>query len=154
VLGTILLVLVSGFVVGALARWAIPGPDPMPVWLTVAIGLAGSVVGGGIAASALHVRGDVSADDYFVIVLAEIFAACVFVIAYRRFVQKRPIVGPDAHKLPTRGFGIDRLRQRAGRGGRAGNKAEMLRRLDELHDRGALTDEEYVERRRKVLREE
>ena len=38
-----------GFITGGLARLAVPGPDPMPVWLTVAIGLVGSAVGGAIA---------------------------------------------------------------------------------------------------------
>ena len=37
---------VFGFFVGALARWAVPGPDPMPAWLTIFIGLSGSLIGG------------------------------------------------------------------------------------------------------------
>ena len=41
-------VMVGGFVIGALARLAVPGPDPMPAWLTIAIGLAGTVSGGAI----------------------------------------------------------------------------------------------------------
>ena len=45
-LGFVLAILISGFFTGALARLAIPGPDPMPIWLTIAIGLTGSVVGG------------------------------------------------------------------------------------------------------------
>ena len=35
-----------GLVVGALGRLALPGPDPMGVGLTIAIGLAGSFLGG------------------------------------------------------------------------------------------------------------
>ena len=31
-------ILVTAFITGALARFALPGPDPMPVWLTIAIG--------------------------------------------------------------------------------------------------------------------
>ena len=44
-LGLVLAILISGFVTGGLARLALPGPDPMPIWLTVAIGLVGSIVG-------------------------------------------------------------------------------------------------------------
>ena len=44
-LGFVLAILISGFFTGALARLAIPGPDPMPIWLTIAIGLAGSIAG-------------------------------------------------------------------------------------------------------------
>lgn len=35
-----------GLVVGALARLAVPGPDPMSIWMTSVLGLAGSLVGG------------------------------------------------------------------------------------------------------------
>ena len=44
---TLIIVLaLEGLVVGALARLAIPGPDPMSVWMTIALGLAGSFVAG------------------------------------------------------------------------------------------------------------
>jgi uncharacterized membrane protein YeaQ/YmgE (transglycosylase-associated protein family) len=36
----------SGLVVGALGRLAIPGPDPMSVWQTILVGIAGSFIGG------------------------------------------------------------------------------------------------------------
>jgi uncharacterized membrane protein YeaQ/YmgE (transglycosylase-associated protein family) len=36
----------SGLVVGALARLALPGPDPMGIGATILIGLAGSFIGG------------------------------------------------------------------------------------------------------------
>jgi uncharacterized membrane protein YeaQ/YmgE (transglycosylase-associated protein family) len=51
VLGSLLSIVFSGFLIGALARLALPGPDPMPFWLTVLLGLSGSIVGGGIAAA-------------------------------------------------------------------------------------------------------
>jgi uncharacterized membrane protein YeaQ/YmgE (transglycosylase-associated protein family) len=35
-----------GLVIGALGRLALPGPDPMGIGETIAIGLAGSFVGG------------------------------------------------------------------------------------------------------------
>ena len=37
---------ITGLIVGALARLALPGPDPMGIGLTIAIGLAGSFLGG------------------------------------------------------------------------------------------------------------
>ena len=36
----------SGLVVGALGRLAIPGPDPMTIWQTILVGVAGSFIGG------------------------------------------------------------------------------------------------------------
>jgi uncharacterized membrane protein YeaQ/YmgE (transglycosylase-associated protein family) len=37
---------ITGLVIGALARLALPGPDPMGIGQTILIGLAGSFIGG------------------------------------------------------------------------------------------------------------
>ena len=36
----------SGLIIGALARLALPGPDPMSIGMTILIGIAGSFIGG------------------------------------------------------------------------------------------------------------
>jgi uncharacterized membrane protein YeaQ/YmgE (transglycosylase-associated protein family) len=36
----------SGLVIGALARLALPGPDPMTILQTILIGIAGSLIAG------------------------------------------------------------------------------------------------------------
>jgi uncharacterized membrane protein YeaQ/YmgE (transglycosylase-associated protein family) len=149
VLGTILLLLLSGFVFGALARWAVPGPDPMPVWLTVIIGLGGSAIGGGITATVLDAQENVSRADYFTIELASILTSILLVVAYRHFVQHRAILGPEAHKPPTRGFGIGGPQRPSFRA--AMQKAQLLKSLDDLRAHGLLTDEEYAEKRTKLL---
>src|SRR3954447_19840888 len=41
---------ISGLFVGALARLALPGPDPMGIGMTILVGLAGSFVGGLVTA--------------------------------------------------------------------------------------------------------
>jgi uncharacterized membrane protein YeaQ/YmgE (transglycosylase-associated protein family) len=155
VLGTILSIIASGFLVGGLARWAIPGPDPMPFWLTVVFGLVGSMIGGGIAVAALGATQDhVSESDYFTISTASILATVVLLLLYRRFYQKRPLSGPEAFKPPTRGIGLRRHGPPfGGYRPRPLNKQQLLAKIDELHDAGLLTDEEYVERRREVLRQ-
>src|SRR5919197_2804759 len=100
---------VFGFVIGALARWAVPGPDPMPAWLTIVIGLTGSLVGGGVMVALV---GTATRGDLYLTIIASIAVAALLVVAYRRFVQGRPVTGPEAHRLPTKGFGIPRLRRR------------------------------------------
>ena len=45
-----LMTVVSGLVIGALARWIMPGPDPMSIGKTILLGMAGSLLGG-LAAS-------------------------------------------------------------------------------------------------------
>jgi uncharacterized membrane protein YeaQ/YmgE (transglycosylase-associated protein family) len=46
----IILLALSGLIVGALARLALPGPDPMGIGMTILIGIAGSFIGGLIVA--------------------------------------------------------------------------------------------------------
>lgn len=42
----LLYVAVGGLIIGALARWILPGPDPMSYPRTILYGLGGSVAGG------------------------------------------------------------------------------------------------------------
>ena len=35
-----------GLILGALARLALPGPDPMSLWQTMGVGIAGSLIAG------------------------------------------------------------------------------------------------------------
>src|SRR5436305_5168376 len=158
---------VLGFAIGGLARWAVPGPDPMPAWLTIFIGLTGSLVGGGVSAA---IVGTQTRSDLFVTVMASIGVAALLVIAYRRFVQQRPVTGPEAMRLPTRGFGIPRLRQRLAKAGIdpdssriAGGpqplpekgdeleRQENLRKLEDLWRAGILTDDEFQAKRARLL---
>jgi uncharacterized membrane protein YeaQ/YmgE (transglycosylase-associated protein family) len=91
-LGDIVAILISGLIVGALGRLAVPGPDPMPIWLTILFGIIGSIVGGAVALGLGFGLGGV-----FVL---SVLAATLLVIAYRRIVQKRGITGPDARRMP------------------------------------------------------
>lgn len=43
-LGAILLIMLSGLIVGALARLLVPGPDPMGIGATILVGLAGGLL--------------------------------------------------------------------------------------------------------------
>lgn len=145
-LGSILLIMLFGFITGGLARLAVPGPDPMPVWLTVAIGLAGSI-GGGAIAIAVWGRGTQAVG------LFAFIGAILLVVAYRRFVQKRPITGPEAQRFPERGFGIERFRERRRQLEELARQAQEargesdadanLRKLRDLRDAGVLTEEEF-----------
>lgn len=42
----LLILAAIGLIVGALARLALPGPDPMSIWGTIALGLAGTLIAG------------------------------------------------------------------------------------------------------------
>jgi len=88
----ILFVLLWGLIVGGLARLAIPGPDPMPIWMTIGIGIGGSLLGGIV--TRLFFGTGVS---FFFAFLG----AMLLVILYRRYVQHRPIWGPGARRPPA-----------------------------------------------------
>src|SRR3989440_1109220 len=145
--------MIFGFITGSLARLAVPGPDPMPVWLTVAIGLLGSA-GGGAIALAIWGRGTQAVGVF------SFLGAIAVVIAYRRFVQGRPLTGPEAMKFPERGIGIDRFQDRRrkledlmrqAQGSRdASDTDSNLRKLSDLHDAGILTDEEFEAKKGQV----
>jgi uncharacterized membrane protein YeaQ/YmgE (transglycosylase-associated protein family) len=45
----IIVIAIEGLIVGALARLALPGPDPMGILATIGLGLAGSFLGGVMA---------------------------------------------------------------------------------------------------------
>ncbi|MDQ3895515.1 MAG: SHOCT domain-containing protein [Actinomycetota bacterium] len=132
----LVIVLAGGLLIGALARLAVPGPDPMPLWATAALGVAGSVVGGVIARVALGSAGGLPIG----------FAASVLLlIVYRRVVQKRGITGPAAKERPTRGIGVHEraLEQRS--------DADQLRKLERLRAAGVISEDEF-ERREAELR--
>jgi uncharacterized membrane protein YeaQ/YmgE (transglycosylase-associated protein family) len=87
----ILAIILSSLIVGLLGRLAVPGPDPMGFLATVALGLTGSLIGGLVS---LFLWGRPAGIGF------SILGAAVALILYRRFVQHRPITGPDARKPP------------------------------------------------------
>jgi uncharacterized membrane protein YeaQ/YmgE (transglycosylase-associated protein family) len=144
-IGFVLAIVASGFITGGLARFALPGPDPMPVWLTIAIGLTGSIVGAVVGRA-------VSDDNGYVVSFLSFGVAIALVAAYRRFVQHRPILGPGAMAFPERGLGVAETRQKLRRLGfdpdamrRTPHQLEQARleaMLRELHRAGVIDDEE------------
>ena len=80
---TLIIVLaLEGLVVGALARLAIPGPDPMSVWMTIALGLAGSFVAGLAVGLVWH-----RAAGF----VASVIGAALLLGLHRHFIQHRPL---------------------------------------------------------------
>lgn len=90
-LALVIYLVVVGLASGALARWAVPGPDPMSIPATIALGIGGTFLGGMLAWFLLgHWGGFVFS----------ILGAVLLLVLYRKFVQHRPITGPGAQKLP------------------------------------------------------
>lgn len=170
--GSLLSVVLSGFLIGSLARLALPGPDPMPFWLTILVGLTGSIAGGAVAAGIYGARNTFDTSSHaFVTLLLEIGAAVAILAAYRRFVQRRPLSGPGARRFPARGVGIARMRARLRQLGidpdrltnstgpdptppkhDAEEVAESLETLRAERDNGTITEEEYEQARERLRR--
>ncbi len=84
----ILILIVWGFIVGGLARLALPGPDPMPWYATIGLGLGGSIIGGLIARLLFGTYGGG--------LIFAVLGAILLLYLYRRFVQHRGVTGPSA----------------------------------------------------------
>ena len=86
----ILALLLTGLVVGALARLALPGPDPMPIWATILLGWAGSLLGGIISGIFLGRPAGI---------IVSVLAATLVLYLYRCYVQHRPLTGPGPRSV-------------------------------------------------------
>jgi uncharacterized membrane protein YeaQ/YmgE (transglycosylase-associated protein family) len=82
-------VIIIGFVAGGLARLALPGPDPMPWYATLGLGLGGALVGGIIFGILFGTGGGL---------IAAVIGAMILLYLYRRFVEHRPLTGPGARR--------------------------------------------------------
>jgi uncharacterized membrane protein YeaQ/YmgE (transglycosylase-associated protein family) len=87
----IILLAIFAFIVGGLARWALPGPDPMPWYATIGLGLAGTFVGGIVARVLIGTAGGF---------IFAFFGAVLLLYLYRRFVQGRGLTGGRVHRGP------------------------------------------------------
>jgi uncharacterized membrane protein YeaQ/YmgE (transglycosylase-associated protein family) len=82
---------VGGLIIGGLARLALPGPDPMSIPMTVGLGIAGSLIGGLVARIFIGTGGGL---------IFAVLGATLLLYLHRRFVQKRPLTGPQARQRP------------------------------------------------------
>ena len=96
-LGAIISLIVSGLVIGLLARFAVPGKDPLKLWQTILLGISGSFLGTIVARMFGFINGDdtIESGEAASSLLFSLGGAIVLLILYRKFVQKRPITGPS-----------------------------------------------------------
>ena len=78
----IIVLAISGLIIGALARLALPGPDPMSIPATIGLGIGGTFIGGIVARIFLGTGGGL---------LFAVLGAILILYLYRRFVQHRPL---------------------------------------------------------------
>jgi uncharacterized membrane protein YeaQ/YmgE (transglycosylase-associated protein family) len=149
-------ILLVGLAVGALARLAVPGPDPMPVWLMIALGVSGSFVGGFLGA-VLGLAPDPGEPPLAVFsfsLLFSVIGATLLLVLFRRLVQKRPLTGPEAQKMPLRPRGLRRIVARRPHrfleetaNPQDGDPLDQLRKLVALRDAGKIDRAEFDRRK-------
>ena len=160
VLGFVLGLALSGFVVGAFARLAVPGPDPMPIWLTMLVGLVGALLGGfvgGLVAALAGYAPTTEGEGTVFGLLASVIGATFVVVLYRKVIQKRSVTGPEAHDaaLPARGLRRiarhrpHRFYEDTAEPGR--NPVEQLQQLVALRDAGKISPEEFETRKARLV---
>ena len=86
---------IQGLIIGALARLALPGKDPMSIPMTIGIGIAGSFIGGLLM---LLITGGRSAGGFFVA-----FVATVLLVYLVRRSRGGGMMSPDADSAERRG---------------------------------------------------
>lgn len=75
-IGVLISIVISGLIVGALGRLAIPGPNPMSIGMTIAVGVGGALIGGLI--------GSAISDSAAVIFILEVLVAAGIVYFMQR----------------------------------------------------------------------
>jgi uncharacterized membrane protein YeaQ/YmgE (transglycosylase-associated protein family) len=83
-MGDILIWILFGLVVGALAKLLMPGNDPGGIIVTILLGIAGSLVGGFLGRMlGLYERGQAAG------FLMSLLGAVILLAVYRQFVRSR-----------------------------------------------------------------
>lgn len=85
----ILWMLIIGLIIGALAKLIMPGRDPGGVIITMALGVAGSLLAGFLGRSLGWYRENEGAGF-----IASIIGAIILLGLYRLVVSKRPLTAP------------------------------------------------------------
>ena len=151
--------LLGGFLIGLLARLAVPGRDPAPIWFTIVLGLSGTVIGAFIAgAVALVFKLDATDPESAPLIglVSAASAATLLLLAFKHWVQRHPITGPRVNRLPLRVRGLQRIvRRRPHRyfedtADAEGEPLTQLAKLVALRDAGKIDPTEY-ERRKLAL---
>ena len=98
ILGFILLAALSGLVVGAIARLIVPGPDPMSIFQTILVGMAGSIIAGLISYYLFDREGVPG-------ILLSVIPAAILVFAIRKARERSGAPAPARGGSPFGGGG-------------------------------------------------
>ena len=78
-IGLLISLVITGLIIGALGRLAIPGPNPMSIPMTILVGIGGSLIGGLIGRAIFGEDGNGGS-----LILAVLVAAGIVFVMQRR----------------------------------------------------------------------
>jgi uncharacterized membrane protein YeaQ/YmgE (transglycosylase-associated protein family) len=94
IIAYLIILAIEGLIIGALARLALPGRDPMSIPLTIGVGLAGSFIGGLLTYA---ISGGRSGGGLFVA-----FLCSVLIVYLIRRSRGGGVMSPDARSRDSR----------------------------------------------------
>jgi uncharacterized membrane protein YeaQ/YmgE (transglycosylase-associated protein family) len=80
------MMIIFGLVVGALAKFIMPGKDPGGIIVTILLGIAGSLLGGFLANSM-----GLGGGDQYAGLIGSVIGAIILLAIYRMFVGRRTV---------------------------------------------------------------
>jgi uncharacterized membrane protein YeaQ/YmgE (transglycosylase-associated protein family) len=116
--GYVLVLALNGLLVGALARLLLPGPDPMSVFQTLLVGVAGSLIAGLITFYAFE---EAAAWGFAIALVCSI----AIVFAIRKFRERQ--LGPEAARRRHRSASAFGSTSPSGFGGTPGSGGATVR---------------------------
>jgi uncharacterized membrane protein YeaQ/YmgE (transglycosylase-associated protein family) len=89
-IGTIIITIIVGLIIGALGRLVVPGRQPIPIWLTIIIGIVASFIGAWIGTlfGYHNANGGIA---WIQIILAVVVAAILVSLTARLYLGRRRV---------------------------------------------------------------
>lgn len=83
----IIITIIVGLIIGALGRLVVPGRQPIPIWLTIVIGIIASFIGAWIASAAGY--GNANGGIPWILLIIDIVVAAIFVVIAAHLYSRR-----------------------------------------------------------------
>jgi uncharacterized membrane protein YeaQ/YmgE (transglycosylase-associated protein family) len=85
---SIIVTIVIGAIIGALGRLVVPGRQPIPIWLTIVVGIVAAFLGT-LLARAIGIPTQTSGIDWLELLVQVVVAAILVVVAANLYVRSR-----------------------------------------------------------------
>ncbi|WP_433505480.1 GlsB/YeaQ/YmgE family stress response membrane protein [Pseudonocardia halophobica] len=79
--------IVVGLIIGALGRLVVPGRQPIPIWLTLIIGIVAAFIGGFIASALGY--GNANGGIPWILIIIQVVVAAILVAVTAGFYSRR-----------------------------------------------------------------